>query len=386
MSADRGAAAGPGIFKRILRLHTEDAAQHWQRFDAAAALLPAGHPDIHFFAKRLEPHLDGLRLVPGRAWPLARAEAEDFPEEPGPAFVLMWLALVLGEEGGVEEAARCAGRARGAVPGALGAVHWVSRAELAAFVPGWSEGSDPLRRAMALRARRLHGSVPPGLRRDLAHPDPVARREAMELAAVRSPDVFREHLPDLLADADAPTRLAAAERAGAAGWRGLAIGTLAALAEGADEAAGLARDWAAMAMTCEEIADWIRRSRDRPALAARLVGLAGEARYWPWLIERMEEPGTALAAGLAARDLAARDLPPAAFDHAEGLAPALAGLDPDAADIPRADWFRAALAAGTLIRPGDPERLSARAWRLEAMRARAAGWADTPSGARACGR
>ena len=363
----------------ILRQHVEDAALHWVAFEETCNTQPTDHPDIRYYGKRLEPHLKGLALAVENAWPFAIDAVRENPGDADPIFVAMWLALADGSLKRIKQVAHVAKSAPEAAIGALGAVHWVSIGQLAPFVRDWIHQEDPVLRAMALRSCLLHGSVPSHLKSDLHHTSALVRCEAIKLCALRAPHLFEDDMSGCLADPEVSNRLAAALTAAKAGHRQVAIQTLVEIAQTQSETADMARDWASVAMTTDELAKWTRHVRKDVVLVTRLVGLAGVSTYWPWLIEKMADPATSVASGLAARDLSGQDLfaSDLFYSDADDLPEALNMLDPDAADIPNANQFRKALEKGLLVVPPDMEMLSARAQKLNGMRLRASQWPDT---------
>lgn len=369
-------------YDAVLRQHVEDAALHWVAFQDTCDTQPRDHPDIRYYGKRLEPHLRGLGLALEQAWPIARDTVLENPNDADAVFVAMWIALKCGMPKRIQQMATCVASRPETAAGALGAVQWTTVPEMAPFVQNWVHGDDPVLRAMGLRSCLLHGSVPSHLHADLRHASPLVRSEAMALSAARAPDLFRDNLKECLIDPDVPSRLTAALRAAELGHHRAAIQTLVDIAQTTDACAALARDWAAAAMPTDTLAEWAREVRTNDVLVTRLVGLAGVENYWPWLIERMGDPATSVASGLAARDLSGQDLsdPVLFHDDTDTLPSALKTLDPDAADIPNADQFQKALDAGLLSVPKDHEALSARAQMLNGMRRRAALWPTSPTG------
>lgn len=290
-----------------------------------SVLVRAPHVGLLHLARldeRIAAHLDGL-AVAGRHGDALLLAALERPGA-GEVFALAVRALRSRNARLLDHVLDLADVLPDAARGIASALGWVSSADLQGVVRQLLDAPQPARRALGLTACRLH-QVDPGplVEKALSHPDPVVRVAALRVAGslgrldlldrVRqaitddSPDVVREAATAacLLGDRRVSLQVlgVAAQRSGEAADQALAL-LLAAQDFGAasDGVRGLSRAAAAAP------GDVARQRR-----LIRAFGWLGDARFVPWLIERMVDPVTTRLAGeafcwITGADLARMDL------------------------------------------------------------------------------
>ncbi|RWO45808.1 MAG: hypothetical protein EOS11_09395 [Mesorhizobium sp.] len=291
----------------IVDQHAEDAAFLWlrRRREIDGPLLD--ETDIGRIDQRLDANIEGLMAAGKAGWEAAQARFADYPE-PGELFVLGALALRWGDAKLVAstiDASASAGEA--GLSSLSAAVARTPREKLRPFVAEWLDTGDAVQRCLGLSAL-WHHRVDPGARlHDFAsHSNTRVRNRAVRLAGALK---RRDLLPTVLAGLDGETpkdRLTAALAACLLGETRSAhpvvdkiVLSETAFAEAAIEIRLLTTDTKAGK-------GWLQKHLEQPALrsaAAASVGLFGDRRVMPWLIEKMREPELAGAAGAALRDL-----------------------------------------------------------------------------------
>ncbi|MDE2372335.1 MAG: TIGR02270 family protein [Burkholderiales bacterium] len=208
--------------------------------------------------------------------------------------------------------------------GLASAFGWVPAPQLQGHVAPLLAASSPQRRELALVACRLH-RVDPGAALDaaLADPDEALRAQALRCAGALGRVDLRHRVVAAIADAAPAVACRAAWAACLLGERGRALPRLTALALDDGPQAAVALEMALLAAergAAQEIAQSLSaaaqaRPGERRALRRLIqaLGLLGDPRFVPWLIERMDDPALARLAGealswISGADLARQDL------------------------------------------------------------------------------
>jgi uncharacterized protein (TIGR02270 family) len=310
------------VIVAVVQQHAEEAAmlRHIRSVLVRAphvALLHLGRLD-----ERIAAHLDGL-LVAGRAGKaLATAALERAGA--GEVFAAAALALQARDAPALEPLIALAQALPEARRGVASALGWVSAAELQGVVQRLLGASDGTRRALGLSACRMHQVDPgPALDAALGDADPLVLAAALRTAGELGRIDLGERVRSLIGHEHPEVVLRAACAGCLLGDRNGALRVLAVAAQD-DGPASRAALSLAMAAASPAQADEMARafshaataepeSRSRRRGLLRAIGLLGDVRFVPWLIERMTEPELARLAGeafcwITGADLARMDL------------------------------------------------------------------------------
>lgn len=306
----------------VVQQHAEESAMLRQ---VRSVLLRAPHVGLLQLGRldeRLAAHLDGLAVAGEYGRQLCVAALER-PGR-GEVFALTVHALESRDAALIEHALSLVPSLPDAARGVASALGWVSAADLQGVVRMLLGSAEPMRHALGLAACRMH-QVDPGrvLHDGLAAKHPVvqaaALRTAGELGRVDLLEPVRQAMghedPEvvfqaavaacLLGDRQASLNVLAdaALQATPHGDRAL---TLAMTASSNEVASALARGFSKLALDHPDETTHLRR-------LVRAMGLLGDPRFVPWLIERMAVPALARLSGeafcwITGADLARMDL------------------------------------------------------------------------------
>ena len=289
----------PRVIPVVVQQHAEESAmlRHIR-----SVLVRAPHVGLLHLGRldeRIAAHLDGLAVAGEYGTKLCLAALE----RPGcgEVFALAVRALESHDDAMWGHVLSLVPALPDAARGVASALGWVSAAQLQGVASQLLTSAEPARRALGLAACRMH-QVDPGraLLDALAAGEPEVRaaawRTAGELGRVDLLERARQALGDehpavshqaavaacLLGDRHASlgALAQAAQQLTPQGDRALA---LALMASNAEAAGALARSFSPQARA--QPADKTQRRR-----LIRALGLLGDARFVPWLIERMAEP------------------------------------------------------------------------------------------------
>ncbi|MER8695794.1 hypothetical protein NKI77_22315 [Mesorhizobium opportunistum] len=291
----------------IVDQHAEDAAFLWSRRRREIDGPLLDEIDIGRIDQRLDANLQGLFASGEAAWAAASARFSDYPEAPE-LFVMACLALHWELEkqlATVVEAAAALGET--GINAISGAIARTPRAKLRSFVANWVDSRETILKCIGLSALWHHRvDAGPRLGELVANGHAEVRSRALRLAgALRRRDLL-PLVAERLATDQPQERLAASLAACLLGARRAALPVLDELLASANVSPGKVFDIRLLASAENGAKTWLRKFLDQPtsrqpALAA--TGLLGDRSIVPWLIERMREPQSAYAAGLAWRDL-----------------------------------------------------------------------------------
>lgn len=326
------AAVGRPVIAAIVQQHAEEAVFLRELRTRLVRAPHVGLLQLGRLDERIEAHLDGLRVAGGDG--IARLLALLDGAGAGAVFALAVRALET-RDGAL------LGRLLAVVPaldddeagwrGLASALGWVPATALQGMVPRLLTSAEPHARAAGLAACRLH-RVDPGdaLARAMGDPAARVRCEALRCAAATGRTDMLGAVKAAVADGDAETVFEAAWSAVLLGERGAAWQVLAHAAQHSPPAQAERALMLAMASARpREASELARRlsaaaqgTQAAPHASRRMIdalAMLGDARFVPWLVDRMGDPTLARRAGqawcwitgadLAADDLEARDAP-----------------------------------------------------------------------------
>lgn len=323
----------------VVQQHAEESA-HLRH--VRSVLVRAPHVKLLHLGRldeRIEAHLDGLAVAGEYGQRCARAALER--PGAGEVFAVAVGALESHDEAGLERLLALAELLPDVRRGLLSAFGWVAAAELRGTVRALLGAAHPGWRAIGIAACRLH-RVDPGAALTAALRDPHTglRSEALRTAATLGRCDLIDHALGALAGPQTEQAVDAAWAACLLGNRGSGLAALQDWLARIDTATTPldARLDELLATTLQAAAPAQAQARVRslaaadapPRLLIRAIGLLGDARWVPWLIERMADLRLARLAGesftlITGADLAALDLerkPPEGVDFGPSEDPA----------------------------------------------------------------
>jgi uncharacterized protein (TIGR02270 family) len=274
--------------------------------------------------ERIAAHLDGL-AVSGRHGTALCLAALERPGA-GEVFALAVRAIESRDSKLFKHALSLVGPVPEAARGVLSALGWVSASDLQGVVRGLLGSKDAGHRALGLGACRMHGVDPgPSLLKELRDEQPELRAAALRAAAeLGRVDLLPQARESITAD-NADLVFWAAWAACVLGDRQVSLRVLSVAATSSDRSTRWAERAMALVMLSSpfEEASALARSLSQAAQASadlpgqrrliRALGLLGDARFVPWLIDRMADPVLTRIAGesfswITGVDLARADL------------------------------------------------------------------------------
>ena len=305
------------VLMAVVQQHAEEAALLRHQRSVLVRAPHVGLLQLGRLDERIAAHLDGLAVAGAAGTALCVAALEQ--PGAGEVFALAVRALESRDEMQLAQLLALAEILPDARRGLASALGWVSAAQLQGVVRRLLDADAPHAVALGLTACRLH-RVDPGLRLAGALDDhtPVLRAAALQAAGALGRTDLLPQVRSALVDASPEVVLQAARAACLLGERQASPQVLAVAARQAtpeapqsmalalavlpfDDAAALARSVSATAQA--QPADALARRR-----LVRALGLLGDPRFVPWLIERMTEPPLARLAGEAFSWITGADL------------------------------------------------------------------------------
>lgn len=284
----------------VVQQHAEESAllRH-----VRSVLVRAPHVDLLQLGRldeRIAAHLDGLTVAGAVGTEYCRAALES--PGAGEVFALAVRALESRDTPSWRHVLALASALPEAQRGVASALGWVSPQVLQGVVQHLLASPQAYERALGLAACRMH-RVNPGdsLAAALSSPDTSLRAAAWRCAGELGRTDLRDAACAALADDEPEVAFQAAWAACLLGDRGASIQALAATAQQpgplADRALALALIAAPFAQARELARQLSKSEAGGMRRIVRAVGLVGDARSVPWLLEHMEDPALARLAG-----------------------------------------------------------------------------------------
>lgn len=299
----------------VVQQHVEEAAH---LSSVRAVLLRAPHVKLLQLSRideRIAAHLDGLVVAGPAGTAMAHAELERLSA--GTVFTVAASALAHRDAAGFRDVLPLASADDSAWRGLARALGWTSASDLQGIVRELLQSNEAGHRCLGLAACRMH-QVDPGLVIDRALGEGVAPEVCAAALRTAAELGRRDVLPrvrELLSHDHPDVARWAARAACLLGKRGAALDVLQTAAFQHDVQALLLFMAAAPHERAEALAKGIsqaaRAESDDPRLQRlllRTVGLLGDVRLIPWLIERMTEPRMMRLAGEAFTWITGADL------------------------------------------------------------------------------
>lgn len=306
--------------QNILTQHVEEASFLWTLRDAAVRRPDYLLDEIAELDERVEAHLDGLRIAGDPCWEVcAQAMADG---DAGEAFAAAVVALERGHAAEIDEVVKVAAVKPDLGRGLVSALGWLPFERVKPFIRQFLEAEPPALRRVGLAAAAVHRREPPlALAPFLTDPDPGVKARALRAAGeLGLLDYHRAASKQLAAD-DPHVRYWAAWSGTLLGGDAKAVATLQAVMEEEGPYQERALQMALRRLDLPTARHWCRRALRQPEptrLAILGAGVLGDAELVSWLLEFMQLPPLARAAGEAFSMITGADF---VADNLEGEAP-----------------------------------------------------------------
>ncbi|MDX8479737.1 HEAT repeat domain-containing protein [Mesorhizobium sp. VK24D] len=294
------------VLENIVRQHAERSAALWAQRDSLVLDDPPDLDAVRAIDGRLEINLDGLRVAGRAAWPRVLALHEEASGK-GELFVLAWTALELESADYVVRAVEIARSADDGPGGLLGALAWHEASKIAPWVRDWIDARDSFKRFLGVSACLEHCVDPKQvLAPRLRDPDASVRTASLQLAAKLGRTDLTPEIRNAVSDEDQQVRFWAAWTLSEFGRGDPSIAELRKTVERGDRNALVALRAVVKSTPATELRSWIGTLLHLPQsapLGVRAAGMLGDRSVLPWLIEQMNNPAVATAAGASLLEL-----------------------------------------------------------------------------------
>jgi len=310
------------VIPLVIEQHAEEAAFLWILRDVAAEAPHYRLKDLAKLEGRIEAHLDGLRIAGEAGWRLC--EKALGVGEAGEAFAAGVLALESRDQRHLGKVFEAVEHSPEAVRGLVSAFGWVEPSRLSGTVKTLLGSSSWLYRCVGIRACAMHRVDPgPVLNQAIRDGDIPAEVGA---AALRAAGELRRKdlLPAIRERFESPDETIRFWSAWAAFWlgdRGTALEILRATTVSDSRFRTRALALLLRAVPLKDAQGWLKGMMQYPQWQYELVmgvGMMGDPAYLPWLMQQMERPALARAAGEAFSLITGVDI---AYEDLEGERP-----------------------------------------------------------------
>jgi len=292
---------GSGTLPIVLAQHVEDASSLWMLRTLVADAPHARLDDLARFDQRLEASLEGIAIA-GADGTRACERALDAPLA-GDVFVAAVRAITAPDPALFDRLFAIAAAMPEVRPGLVSALGWVAPGRLSGWVVGLLGSHDAHRIVAGLAACGMH-RVDPGaaLLSAIRHHDASVRARAVRLMGELGAERHRVPVDLAIDDADDGVAVEAARAAVLLGDRGRGLDRLLVACVSSGRLHPRAWEVALRASDGNRAHATLRAVGADPSGLRDLVvgaGMVGEARYLPWLVERMADDDLARVAGEA---------------------------------------------------------------------------------------
>ena len=310
----------PGIVHEVVSQHAEEASFLWLLRHAAVSQPHYSLADLSKLDKRVEAHLDGLRIAGESGWKVVQ---ETLPfEESSDLFAAGSLAFESGDQNWIDFVLGLAAKKTKVTSGVVSALGWLPYEQAQQQIQTLVSSPLPISRAIGIAASAIH-RVDPGiiLVEGIGENDPFVRARALRAVG----ELGREHLlPRIrggLTDSDEGARFAAAWSVTLLSPNLDALAVLRTIAELTGPFSSKALQTAIRRMDlagARAWQAWFSRHKAASRKAIDAAGAIGDPEHILWLIEQMKIPVLARVAGEAFTMITGIDL---AYDDLKKGAP-----------------------------------------------------------------
>jgi len=314
----------------VLWQYGEEAAFLWVLRDQATSEPHYLLPDLAELDRRIEAHLDGLRIA-GDAGSRVCQEGLAM-SEPGEVFAASVRAFEAGVEEPIGEVLQVVRNRPELARAVVSAFGWMDYEKARERIAQFLRGETAIQRRIGIAAMAIHRQEPgPALARVLRDPEPTVRSRSLRTVGELGRVDLGWDVRGAVGDHSPDCRFWAAWSAALLGDR-LAGNTLRQFAEKDSPLADRAADLAGRRMPLVESLAWQRQlagKRERLRVATKVAGAIGDPALVPWLIEQMNRPELMRVAGEALSMITGVDI---AYEDLEGEKPE--GFEPGPTENP----------------------------------------------------
>ena len=297
------------VIGKVVQQHAGEAAFLWTMRDRAVGAQHYSLRSVSRLDKRLDAHLDGLRVAGGPGWEICK-EALGL-EGPGEVFAAAVLAFESGREDWMTAVLEVATKSAELARGLVSALGWIPYTQVKEQILNLLRNESPILKHIGLAAAVIHRQDPgSALKEAMSSPDGLLRARALRAIG----ELGRTDLLSIakvgVNDADETCRCAAA-------WSALLLGDAAAIpflqtimTQGKPFSQG-AMELVTRRMPSSQATAWqqdLAGKVETRRLAVQVSGLMGDPVSIPWLIDQMCVPEFARVAGESFAILTGADL------------------------------------------------------------------------------
>jgi len=288
----------PKILKHIVEQHAEEAAFLWILRDDAVRQPHYNLHDLADLDKRVEAHLDGLRIGGEPAWEICEAALEW--EEPGEVFVAAVLAFEGKDPERINTVLKAGCATEETYRGLVSAMGWLSDSQIAAWIPSMLVSNARTYQRLGICAYAIRRQDPgEALLSELEDHRPYFRARALRAIGELKRQDLLPALKLYYKSDDLGCQFWSA-------WSALLLGDRSGLEIVRDFASkdtpfrDCAIQTAVRVMQSKEVRPWLKELYEDPDSELSVItasGAAGISNVIPWLIKRMDKPELTRAAG-----------------------------------------------------------------------------------------
>jgi len=285
----------------ILAQHADQASFLWGLRTGAGTAPHFDLADLTKLDKRVESHIDGLRIAGEDGWQLAAKELAR--EEAGEVFAAAVLALESGDQAKIRSVLSVAAKAPELSRGFISALGWLEYQQAEPHIKRLCASPSPVEKLISIAAAAIHRKdTGRALNDAVSDPDPLLRARAFRAAGeLGRADLVPLMQRDLNAKDSRCQFWSAWSTALLVGY-GNAIEVLQSIAESPSPYRERALQMALRRMNSRAAHSWQHRLAQKPQTARSAViaaGVIGDPSEIPWLIEQMRNAPLARVGGEA---------------------------------------------------------------------------------------
>jgi uncharacterized protein (TIGR02270 family) len=312
--------------------HAEEASFLWLLRRAAVSQPHYSLADLSKLDKRVEAHLDGLRIAGASGWEVVQGTLSF--DDPCDFFVSASLAFESGNRDWIDLVLGLVAKKPEVISGVVSALGWLRYAQAQAYIKTLVTSSLPISRDIGIAAAAIH-RVDPGvvLGEAIADNDPALRARALWAAGELGRVDLLPRMRGGLNDPDEHARFATAWAVTLLSPNRDALSVLRTIAESPGPFSSKALQTAIRRMdlaAAKAWQTWFSKRKEGLRMAIVSAGAIGDPEQVPWLVEQTKVPVLGRVAGEAFTMITGVDL---AYDDMEKRAPE--GFEPGPTDNPQ---------------------------------------------------